>query len=475
MIIRIQKKDIMWSYLGALLSMTANIIMIPFLVYFLSSDMLGLWYVFCSIGAMTALFDFGFSTTFARNITYCWSGASILKKEGVDISSENNVDWSLLSNVLVTCKKVYLYISTLVLVLLLTLGSYYIFKITHGIVNISIWIAWTIYVVAVFFNIYYGYYVAFLRGIGEIATVNKNTVYARIIQISTTILILYFGAGLIGACLAYLLYGFIIRFMCKKSFYEFQNLAQNISAEYISKKQCKIVFDSVWNNAWRDGLVSISNYMSDQASIIICSLFFSLRETGEYSLMLQMATAIGIVSTIPYSAFQPVIQSAYVRRDDKKIIETMSLIVTAYLMMFSLLFFITYIIGFPFMRLIKPEVELPFMLFSLASLYQFILKLRNCYTSYFSCTNRIPYVKSFFCTSMFTIILSVIVIDIFKMNIYWILYVQILTQLIFNAWYWIIKAHQEFNISFFDMLILGFSNLKLKVGGMLHYEKKCKR
>ena len=83
MIIRIQKKDIMWSYLGALLSMTANIIMIPFLVYFLSSDMLGLWYVFCSIGAMTALFDFGFSTTFARNITYCWSGASILKKRGL--------------------------------------------------------------------------------------------------------------------------------------------------------------------------------------------------------------------------------------------------------------------------------------------------------------------------------------------------------------------------------------------------------
>ena len=66
--IEIKGKDIVWSYLGALLSMAANIVMIPFLVYYLDENLLGLWYVFCSIGAMTALFDFGFATTFARNI-----------------------------------------------------------------------------------------------------------------------------------------------------------------------------------------------------------------------------------------------------------------------------------------------------------------------------------------------------------------------------------------------------------------------
>lgn len=61
--IEIKGKDIVWSYLGALLSMAANIVMIPFLVYYLDENLLGLWYVFCSIGAMTALFDFGFATT----------------------------------------------------------------------------------------------------------------------------------------------------------------------------------------------------------------------------------------------------------------------------------------------------------------------------------------------------------------------------------------------------------------------------
>ena len=83
MMIEIKGKDIVWSYLGALLSMAANIVMIPFLVYYLDENLLGLWYVFCSIGAMTALFDFGFATTFARNITYCFSGAKKLCKENI--------------------------------------------------------------------------------------------------------------------------------------------------------------------------------------------------------------------------------------------------------------------------------------------------------------------------------------------------------------------------------------------------------
>ena len=69
--VRISKKDVIWSYIGTLMSMGANLLLLPFLMYFLSDEMLGLWYVFASIGAIATLFDMGFSVTFARNITYC--------------------------------------------------------------------------------------------------------------------------------------------------------------------------------------------------------------------------------------------------------------------------------------------------------------------------------------------------------------------------------------------------------------------
>ena len=85
--------------------MAANIVMIPFLVYYLDENLLGLWYVFCSIGAMTALFDFGFATTFARNITYCFSGAKKLCKENIDESGLSDIDWQLMKTYYMHARK----------------------------------------------------------------------------------------------------------------------------------------------------------------------------------------------------------------------------------------------------------------------------------------------------------------------------------------------------------------------------------
>lgn len=66
MSINLSKVDIIWSYVGTILSMSANVLMLPVIVYYLDSDMLGLWYVFASIGGIAVLFDFGFGVTFAR-------------------------------------------------------------------------------------------------------------------------------------------------------------------------------------------------------------------------------------------------------------------------------------------------------------------------------------------------------------------------------------------------------------------------
>lgn len=62
--IHITNKDYLWSYAGVFLSLLANVIMTPFVMYFLDGNSFGLWGVFQSLSAITTLFDFGFSTTF---------------------------------------------------------------------------------------------------------------------------------------------------------------------------------------------------------------------------------------------------------------------------------------------------------------------------------------------------------------------------------------------------------------------------
>ena len=71
--------------------MGSNFLMLPMIIFYMNDSMVGLWYVFASIGTIATLFDFGFSVTFARNITYCWSGANKLKKEDVEFIENKEI------------------------------------------------------------------------------------------------------------------------------------------------------------------------------------------------------------------------------------------------------------------------------------------------------------------------------------------------------------------------------------------------
>lgn len=447
------KKDVFWSYVGTFMSLVSNILMLPFIIYFLDSNMLGLWYIFSSVGAIATLFDFGFGVTFARNITYCWSGVSALKKENAQFVEKQETDFRLMKNVLKTCQIIYLLIACCALFLLLTIGTGYVLYVARAVNNKSYLFAWIIYAIAIFLNLYYGYYSSFLRGVGAVEQANKNTVIARAVQIIVTVILLFIGTGLTGACLAYLLYGSIFRMLGKHKFYKYKDIGRYLAEENVkvSKSEMKDLFITVWHNAWREGVITICNYLSNQASTLICSMFFSLTETGVYSLGIQIASAISTVAAALYSTYQPVLQAAYVTQDKEKVRNTMSMIVIVYISVFVLGLLITVFVGLPVLRLIKPETVVSVSILLGLSLYQFILKFRNCYTSYFSCTNRILYVKSFVVAAVLCVVLSFVFTGVFCWGMWGMIVGQIISQAIYNMWVWALKAHREMELPFFEM------------------------
>ncbi|WP_283652021.1 hypothetical protein [Enterococcus faecium] len=94
--IQLKKRDVIWNYLGVVMNLGGNFLILPFLLYFLDDNRYGLWNIFVSLGGIVALFDFGFNTTFARNITFCWSGAKALSKESVEYSDSLEPDFLLI-------------------------------------------------------------------------------------------------------------------------------------------------------------------------------------------------------------------------------------------------------------------------------------------------------------------------------------------------------------------------------------------
>lgn len=455
--INLSKQDILWSYIGTILSMGANLLMLPFLMIFLDENTLGLWYVFASIGAIATLFDFGFGVTFARNVTYAWAGARELKKEGAELAVNSEPDYRLMKKVLKTCKIIYGIIAGSALLLLLTLGTGYVIFVSREINGYTYIIAWIIYAVAVFLNLYYGYYASFLRGVGNVAQANKNTVWARLLQIILMVVLLFMKFGLIGACVAYLAYGTLFRLLGKHYFYKYKGIGENLSkVKYEpSGDEIKEMISIVWHNAWRDGAISLCNYCCNQVSTLICSAYLSLAETGTYSIGVQIASAIATIAGTLYNTYQPELQVAYISADKDKMRKTMSMIVVSFVYLFFLGTASFCVIGIPFLKLIKPSAVVSIPILIGLCVYQFILKYRNCYTSYFSCTNRIIYVGGFTISAILCVGLSFVAIGPLNMGIWGLISAQIISQAVYNLWKWPSLGHKELGLSIKDMIYIG--------------------
>ena len=445
--------------------MGSNLIMLPIILLKLSEEAIALYYIFTSISAIAVLLDFGFSPSIARSMAYAWTGAKELKKDGIDKVTSAEPNYCLICKIISTCKIIYLALSLVALIASMSIGTIYIIKILNENNSIEYMISWSIYIVAIFFTILFSYYSVFLRGVGAVAEVNKATIIARIAQIILCYILLLFNAGLIGVSLAYLVYGFLFRIIAKYMFYRYKGIGKSIvkySHELRNNKiaDVKEILRIMWPNTWRDGLVTVSNYVLNQATTIICSLYFSLYETGVYSLTVQLTSAIAQIAGTMYTTYQPALQSAYANRDKDSQKQYMSLIITTFIFIFifgmaSLLLF-----GIPVIGLIKPAYQLPISLVLGVGLYQFVLKYRNCYTSFISTTNRLIYTFSFVISAIICVLLSVLFCGVLKYGLIGLVFAQLISQLLYNAWRWPLLVHSELNYSIFETIPLALSSLK---------------
>lgn len=471
--INLTGKDLIWSYTGTVLSMASNLLLLPFIVYYLDNDMLGLWYVFISIGAIATLFDFGFAITFARNVTYCWSGARELKNKNVTFVENREPDFHLMKQVLYACKIIYFRIAGTAFVLLLTLGTAYVIYVSRSITGSKYIYAWVIYAAAVSLNLYYGYYLSFLRGVGAIDSANKNTIIARGVQIVVTVVMLALGAGIMGACIAYLVYGMLFRILSKYKFYQYKDIGKKLASvkDDVTREEANKLIGIVWYNAWRDGVIAVSNYFCNQASTLICSLFLSLTETGIYSIGVQIAMAITTISGTLYTAYQPELQSSYINKDVENIKSTMSLIVMSFVYIFITGIVIFVLVLMPILKLIKPEMILSVPVLLGLCIYHFILKLRDFFSSYFSCTNRVCYMNGFVISAVFCVVFSFVSVGLLNLGVWGLIVAQLVSQLIYNAWKWPRDACKEINLSLNEIIHIGTSRISIMGNKLLNVKK----
>ena len=128
--------QLIWSYFAFLINLGFGIILLPFLLKYLSVNELGLWYIFNAISSFVLLLDFGFSPSISRNISYAWGGAENLFKNGIDFTKNSTTpNFTLISKITIVSQKIYNLISLLTLVILISFGTYYISIVGNKVEN----------------------------------------------------------------------------------------------------------------------------------------------------------------------------------------------------------------------------------------------------------------------------------------------------------------------------------------------------
>lgn len=457
MLIKSSKNDIIWNYIGVVISMGSNLLLLPFMMRFLDGDHLGLWYVFLSIGGIVTLFDFGFNPTFARNIAYCWSGADELTKEGVVFSNNSEPNYRLLRKTITTCKIIYLIISLFALLFLLTAGSAFVYKISCSILDVEIVISWLVYVFAVFLNIYYGYYATFLRGVGAISDYNRINILTRLVQIAVSLILLFFGYGLIAVAVAYLFYGFILRWLSKRAFYYYKNLRSRLESidEEISSAEIKNLFSVIWHNAWRDGLIFVAHYCASQAGTLIVSNYFSLKETGIYSISVQLIMAIVNIAAALYTAYQPAMQSAYATGNKKEAKRLMATAMVAFFWIFVVSVLVLLTVGIPILQIIKPDSHYDKLVIIGIAIYHFFYRRQSYYASFISNTNRIPYMFAYIITGVISIVLAVFLVRNCNWGLWGLIAGLFIPQALYNCWKWPNEVFFMLDTNIIEMFHIG--------------------
>ena len=433
-----RKKDIIWNYLGIFFSLGSQVIWLPVLIHYLPPDILGLWYVFVSVGALVELMDSGFTPTLNHCISYAWSGAADLKKYGVSFSKDKNEpNYALTYAILSTCRRLYFFIALVASFFMATLGTCYIERIAEEYLSWQIYAAWVVYILSTFINLYIGYYSVVLTGIGDVFHDNKANIASKGALLLFGTISLTMGYGILGLSISYFISGFVKRFLCKyylihlnnfgKLFHTFRN------QQIYSKKH---ILSMMWPNAWRDGLVTVSFYLTGQVNVLLCSNFLTLYETGIYSFSLQVINAIIRISYGMFNAYIPAIQSAYVSRKKSlmKNLYSKSIACAFYLSSFGIFIFV--IIGIPVVGLLRSDFIIEKDVFIVMSISIYLMSRHRNSAAFIATMNKLPYTFSFILFAVISAIFTYISLAYFNCGIWGLVIIPLLVQSVYNNWKW---------------------------------------
>lgn len=458
--INISKRDVIWSYIGQFFNIAAGFITLPFILKMLSTEEIAMNYLMLSVSTLVALMDFGFTPQINRLVSYVYSGAKTLNKEGFSEVKSGEIDYSLLYRLILVTKKIFRRISLITFILLITAGTVYMYSVTDGFSNVAnSFVIWVVYLLSIFFSIYYKYYDALLVGRGLVKESKQSVLFSKLFNIALVFVLLFTGMGLLGVCISGLLAPFVGRGLAHHFFYD-KDTRNRLSGIQCTKTDEKETFNVIWYNAKKTGINFLGTYCTRQFGLFISGLFLSAPIIASYGLMMQLASIVATIGSTLLNTFLPKIISYRIEGDKQRTIEVFSFTIVIYQLLFIAGSIAIILLGPWALSIIRSNASLPVLHILLIYLVvAFLEENHSNFCIFITTGNTIPFVPAALISGALICLGDFLVLKFTSLGLLGIILVQGIVQLAYNNWHWPKRVLNEYNITLLGFVITGFKEI----------------
>lgn len=454
----ITRKDVVWGYVAQGCNIGANVFILPAIFRYLSSDTLGIWYIFVNLGMFATLIGLVFQTTFSRNISYAFGGATSLIKDGVDSEAEvlAESNFPLIKSLIHAMRRFYGYVSVGMIFLLIVVGSLYISYLSDGLPDQNtIIISWILYSLSVVFSFYCLYLSCILQGRGYIKEYNQLVIINRVVYMLLTFVLLYSGYGILGIAVANCISAFV-NFVLG-DFFAYKDKLRQILKE--TDAQAKDLMAIIWQNTYKLGLANIALYFSTKGSLFYASLFLPLATIAKYGLSVQVVNVMTAVSLLYYYSYSTYISQSWVTKNMDVIrrIYSKSLVLFLFLYITGCVAVLLWgdwgleVIGSGTTFLPTIPLAILFFVYLLDSNQALALNL-------ISSENKVPYLASSLWSALAIFILIPVLIKYFELGVLGAILAIGVVQLCYQNWKWVFTVSMGIGMTYRQQIKYGVSN-----------------
>ena len=443
----IGKKDIIWSYAATIFRVGAGIILWPFILSQMSAETVGIWNVMITIMGFIALLDFGFQPSFARNISYIFSGVTKLQKVGIQTAGlDGNVNYALLKGTLNAMRTFYRWMALGVFMILGTAGTVYFYYILQKYSGdrTDAMIAWILLVAINSYNIYTLYYNALLLGKGYIRRERQIMILSQSVYLCLAIALIYAGHGLTAIVASQAISIILQRILSYKVFFTKELRQELLDVEAESTKD---ILNAISPNAIKVGLTQLGGFLVTKSAMLIGSVFLTLEETACYGITLHIIDILARCSTVYYQSLTPKIAQSRANKDIEALrryfIHSIGILVGTFVVGGVVIA----LFGNWGLNLIGSEtLFLPTTMLCVMLIVNLLENNHATAAGFISADNRIPFFIPSLLSGAGTIILLWLSLSVFHWGIWGMILAPGIAQLVYQNWKWPSMVIKELNI-----------------------------